>query len=272
MALAAFNFAITAAGINTPGELVEDVWIEVRREQPGQPLTQLKADRNGSEPLGNPFLSSSGKGRLHVVNGGAFKIHAYKAGFAAELRFVPIGTMAERDFGLIFNPRGAWVDDETYETGDYVIHDGANFVSLVDDNLDNEPPSAQPADDFWQLVPAAQGPPGEGDRADIMASIPGRPRVAEIIYRIEMRFDGEFNTALSGASADVAATGTAVFGVTKNGAEFATVTFDESAVGNIALTNGGEFEAGDIVRIIAPDPRDDTLADISITLAATRGS
>lgn len=82
-----------------------------------------------------------------------------------------------------------------------------------------------------------------------------------------------FETGLpqSYASAEVAPTSNAVYSITKNGVQFATVTFSAgNSVGTIACPSTTSFSLGDALRIIAPNPRDDTLSGVAVTLIGSR--
>lgn len=175
-------------------------------------------------------------------------------------------------------PAGAWDSGTTYakralvtveDNGDYHL-----FVSRIDGNLNNTPDTSGPGDttEWMYLGLAAQGPSGEGDRADIMVSIPGQPRADVMIYRLDMRFDGELDESLSGASAAVASTGEAVFTVKLNGVAVGTITFNASDTGAVDFPSAVVFEPGDVLSLHSPETVDPTLAWVSITLAATRGS
>jgi len=59
-----------------------------------------------------------------------------------------------------FNPAGAWNIAAVYNAGDFVSFGGRTFVSLVDVNTGNEPPSTDDDDAFWMFVPTAEGAPG----------------------------------------------------------------------------------------------------------------
>jgi hypothetical protein len=75
----------------------------------------------------------------------------------------------------------------------------------------------------------------------------------------------------SAAGAEVAATAEAVFSITKNGTEFATLTFAAaSATGVFACPTDTTFATGDVLRIIAPNPRDATLSGVAATLIGYR--
>jgi hypothetical protein len=75
----------------------------------------------------------------------------------------------------------------------------------------------------------------------------------------------------SAAGAEVAATAEAVFSITKNGTQFATLTFAAaSATGVFACAADTAFTTGDILRVIAPSPRDATLSGVAATFIGYR--
>lgn len=85
------------------GNIITNAKIEVRREQPGQPLAALKSDRDGATPLVNPFnAEADGSFAFHVA-GGAYKIRAYVGPSGAPTfeapprRYVGIGLGSETD-------------------------------------------------------------------------------------------------------------------------------------------------------------------------------
>ena len=118
--------------------------------------------------------------------------------------------------------------------------------------------------------PGLPGVDGIGDRYSVVFSAEGRPGTAEE-FRTLFADSVTFPEDLAGsvAVARVAATGEAVFSLRKNGAEFATITFDGADSGVFA-GSGVVFVAGDIMTIVAPDPRDDTLAGLLFNIAGNR--
>jgi len=117
MALAAKNIVVQ----NEDGDIQENVSIEVRREIAGSPLALIYSDRDGTTPLGNPFVSATGSARFHVA-GGSYRIRAFKTGLEMIWRYVAIGTAAEFDFGTAVNFRGAWDGETDYVNGDAVSY------------------------------------------------------------------------------------------------------------------------------------------------------
>jgi hypothetical protein len=161
MALARWQATI----VDESGNVVPGASVEVRSEAPGAPLVSLYADRDGETPLSNPFAADAdGFAAFHVA-GGAYKVRAAKAGFERVWRYVSIGTNAERDFGALLNPRGAWAVGTTYAMGDVVSHqDGASdvyaFISNAGSNVGHEPAFSSDvpqSDTYWTVIGVAPG-------------------------------------------------------------------------------------------------------------------
>ena len=89
----------TATVQDAEGNAVPGCEIEVRNANTGL-LTQVYSDRDGTVPLGNPFVSADATFGFHVV-GGAYRITARKGAFTALWNYVGIGTMGEFDFESI---------------------------------------------------------------------------------------------------------------------------------------------------------------------------
>jgi hypothetical protein len=106
---------------------------------------------------------------------------------------------------------------------------------------------------------------------DILCGIVGKPSNGEVVllFVAPRAFRIPANAAGSYLKAGIAATGSSVFSIQKNGAQFLTATVAGS--GTTATFSGSQtdFAAGDVLKIVAPATADATLADIAITLAAT---
>lgn len=117
------------------------------------------------------------------------------------------------------------------------------------------------------------GPSGAGDAYDISFWDPGRAAAGEVVFKIIVSRTVTFPAGLtnSQAIASTPATAAAVWSIRRNGAEFGTMSF---APGETAATFAAAADtlvgAGDLITIVAPDPRDATLADITGVLAGTR--
>ena len=73
------------------------------------------------------------------------------------------------------------------------------------------------------------------------------------------------------AKAAVAATGSSVFVIVKNGTQVGTITFAASSVtATISIASNVLFAIGDVITIVAPATADATLSDVDFTLVATQ--
>src|SRR4051812_4643545 len=113
MALAHFYRALQdgAAAANL---LISTVSIEVRSESNGA-LAQIKSDRAGLTPKGNPFNVTDGIVDFYAL-GGAYRIRSLTAGFAFDLRYEAIGTAQEQDANT-YNTAGYQLQTEAGSSG-----------------------------------------------------------------------------------------------------------------------------------------------------------
>jgi hypothetical protein len=179
--------------------------------------------------------------------------------------------------GLAFTPRGAWTqpdsDTDPFAQNDLVEHLGSVFVSNHADN-DSEPlvdtggnPSS---DEHWTWLPL---PSGAGDIFALSIAIGGKPLAAETIEGHVFADTITFPAGLTGsrAVARVAPTAEAEFSIRKNGVEVGTVTFPLGDTdGVLAAASEVVCTAGDEIDLVAPDPQDDTLSGVKITLRGSR--
>lgn len=102
--------------------------------------------------------------------------------------------------------------------------------------------------------------------------VPGAPTDALECLRLTMTHAVTFPSGLTGSQskASTASTGTVAFSVKKNGTEFGTITFTTSATGTFAAASATSLAIGDQLTVVAPATADSTLADIGISLLATR--
>lgn len=109
-------------------------------------------------------------------------------------------------------------------------------------------------------------------RYDLASFDTDRPASGELILKVyppNVTFRADMVDSVAGA--EVAATADAVFSLTKNGAQFATLTFAAgSASGVIACAADTAFAPGDVLRVIAPNPRDATLSGVAATFIGYR--
>ncbi|MCB1393240.1 hypothetical protein [Nitrobacter sp.] len=129
----------------------------------------------------------------------------------------------------------------------------------------------------WKMVSGSWVSQGIADpvfsRYDLVFDIPGRPgsgaNVGKWVAPSTITFRADLDE--SRLDADVSATAESVFSITKNDVEFATITI--AAAGTtaaFACAADAVFAAGDVLELIAPNPRDDTLSGIAITLVGFR--
>jgi hypothetical protein len=109
-------------------------------------------------------------------------------------------------------------------------------------------------------------------RYDLATFDTDRPASGELIlkiYPVGVTFRAGMIDSQGGA--EVAATASSVFSLTKNGTQFATLTFGAaSATGVIACASDTTFTTGDVLRVIAPSPRDATLSGVAATFIGYR--
>lgn len=110
-------------------------------------------------------------------------------------------------------------------------------------------------------------------RYDIVVDIPERPASGATMAKWVAPSLVTFKAGLaeSRGDADAAATVSSVFSLKKNGTQFATATFsatNDTAI--FACASDTAFAAGDVLTIIAPNPRDATLANIALTIVGFR--
>ena len=120
---------------------------------------------------------------------------------------------------------------------------------------------------YWEEMAAG------GDRYDIAAFATDQPAsgkaIAEMIFTTAVAFDA--NLPQSQAKAGTPATAAAVFSLQQNGTQFGTLTFAVAATAGVfASASGASFNAGDVLTVVAPSPRDATLANLAFTLTGYR--
>lgn len=109
-------------------------------------------------------------------------------------------------------------------------------------------------------------------RYDVGFDDPGQPLSGdEILTQYPLGVTFRVGMVDSQAGAKVAATASAVFILRKNSTQFATLTFGAgSATGVFACPTATTFGSGDVLRVIAPNPRDATLSGIAATFIGYR--
>ena len=112
-----------------------------------------------------------------------------------------------------------------------------------------------------------------GGLYDIGLFIPGQPAASAMVFQfvVPRAISFPVNLVASLARAGTAATSAASFTLRNNGSNIGTIDFAAgSATATFSLPVGAAFAAGDVLEILAPSPQDATLADVSITVSASR--
>jgi hypothetical protein len=108
---------------------------------------------------------------------------------------------------------------------------------------------------------------------DLALFAPGVPTVSALIMRFLFNRSVSFPSGLTGsvASAGTAATASTVFNLAKNGSAIGTLTFAAAGTtGSFSFASAVSVASGDVLTVTAPATPDATLANISVTLTATR--
>lgn len=110
-------------------------------------------------------------------------------------------------------------------------------------------------------------------RYDIVIDIPERPASGATMAKWVAPSLVMFRAGLieSRGNADENATANSVFSLKKNGVQFATATFaSANKLAIFACATDTAFAAGDVLTVIAPNPRDATLSNIALTIVGFR--
>ncbi|MFA5040734.1 MAG: hypothetical protein WC464_03775 [Bdellovibrionales bacterium] len=108
---------------------------------------------------------------------------------------------------------------------------------------------------------------------DVGGSFSGKPTDSIVLLRYPLPRAVRFMAGMTGSQgvAVTAATAAASFVISKNGSQFASMTFAASAItATFSASTSTDFAAGDILTVIAPATADDTLANIGFALAGIR--
>lgn len=92
---------------------------------------------------------------------------------------------------------------------------------------------------------------------------------SQLMFRDHAAIAATIPTSGNKASAKTASTGTAVLTIKQNGSSVGTITFTASGTGVFSISSPVTVAVDDIITIEGPASPDATLADISVTLAAT---
>lgn len=123
-------------------------------------------------------------------------------------------------------------------------------------------------------TPGLNGLNGIGDAYDAAFWDPGRALAGEVVFKAVFGRAVTFPVGLanSRATADVAATGaSSIWSIRRNNVQFGTMTFATGAsTATFAAATATGFVAGDILTLVAPNPRNATLSGIAGVLAGNR--
>lgn len=173
------------------------------------------------------------------------------------------GEWVYRGLYAAFGIMGVWTADVTYQLNQVVTRNGKAYYAKRE--TIGDAPESSP-DDWAVLVE-------NGDRYDIALYDTDRPASGEQITKWVAPTAVTFRANLpeSRGKADVAAAAAAVFSLRRNGIEFATMTFALGAtVATFACAADTVFAPNDVLTIIAPNPRDATLAGVAATIVGYR--
>lgn len=173
------------------------------------------------------------------------------------------GQWVYRGLYTAFAIMGAWAADVTYKLNQVVTRNGKAYYAKRD--TIGDAPESSP-DDWAVLVE-------NGDRYDIALYDTDRPATGEQITKWVAPTAVTFRAHLSESKgkSDIAAAAAAVFSLRKNGVEFATMTFALGAtIATFVCAADTAFAANDVLTIIAPNPRDATLAGVAATIVGYR--
>jgi len=165
---------------------------------------------------------------------------------------------------------GRSVYDDREEGFIYGINDNPPFYEFYEKASDVSGDWAGPFQ--WYGPEGGTGAPGVGDAYDLIIDDQGFPGSGEVLLEHVFTRTVNFplNLSISRATApDANPTASAVYSFTKNEVQFGTLTIatNGSRTFSGAATS---FGAGDVLHVLAPNPRDATLKGVSITLAGQR--
>lgn len=158
---------------------------------------------------------------------------------------------------------GLWNSGTAYVANSIVTRLGVLYIA-AGPTTGNAPESSP---SYWQLL--LQG----GNLFPLAFDASDRPDSGDTFRRFCFPVPVTFYSGLTGsvANALIPATATAVISLQQNGTQFATLTFAAGATtGTFACATTTTFSAGGIFSMIAPNPRDATLATLAITVLGYR--
>lgn len=124
-------------------------------------------------------------------------------------------------------------------------------------------------DGAWAAVPTGGG---GATAVELSFFAGGTLAIDELLLRHEVARPFTIPAGMAGSrgSSGTAPTGPAVLSIRKNGTEVGTATWPAAGTtATLQMASATSFAAGDILSVSAPAPADATLADVSMTIAAT---
>lgn len=195
-----------------------------------------------------------------------------------------------------WNPRGAWQPTTAYAAYDVVTINGsaylitiphtsgATFSAFATDGLGHllynllleQPANELPAGGTpgMRLAKSTSSPyttEWVSDFIRLALFIGGQPSAGELVLQYCVMDHMTLPVGLAGSViySRVPASAPATFQINKDGSAIGSITFAVSPHVSVTFSTAITFVPGDIITITAPSPQDVSLADISITLAAT---
>lgn len=247
----------------------DELWLP---SQPLIPPQQIKFDaETGTATLTVPWPGASATSVPYQIR---YIANETRSTEQTRLYLERLGKLPQ--LGIQVNAFGPFADRDAYDNA------GRNFVYVsIDGNGDETEGwwvwaklSGDEAD--WSdgyLLSGAPGSPGVGDVFALSASLMGRPKAGDDItlhvFTDEITFPAGFTNSI--AICQIAATDDQEFEIHLNGSEVGTLTFSDGATTGVFYSALPiETEAGDILSLICPAPRDATLQGIAFTLRGSR--
>ncbi len=250
------------AGIDFTGSYIITLssWLRYEPALTQAKVREMLAEMDG---LGWFYFVSGDAPDPDLGEEGQFALKVNQVGAAWQLWCKIDGVWALQNPPVGLDWQGAWNSATTYGENAGVTRLGRAYIALQANT--NKPPESNPT--FWSLMSQ------DGNRYDIVCWASDRPASGEKLLSVVASTTVTFSAGLtdSRAKAGTAPTTQAVFSWRKNGVEFATTTFAiGSTTGVFAMATDTTLNAGDILSLVTPNPRDATLADISLTLTGFR--
>ncbi len=196
------------------------------------------------------------------INGDIYIVPADAASNANEI--------AIRDDGAwVYIPPAEGFAVYVADTNENVQFDGAAWVPLAA-GMEGAPADGTlygRKDGAWEAVPT-----GGPTAVELSFFAGGTLTANELLFRHEVARPFTIPAALAGSrgSSGAATTGSAALSVKKNGTQVGTATWAAAGTAaTLAMASATSFAAGDILTVTAPATADATLADVSMTIAAT---